>query len=155
MHTDHIKGNWKQFKGNVKQLWGEITFAPLDVAEGISESQSGQIQASKGIAMENARKQRIARVQSGTEFGRINDTPEIELYHSPRLKAYTGSIGDILLNLRDEGSRQAQLLNGIPVGNLLEIYLLKQSGERTGTGVTNEKITSDDISGAHMQQCDS
>jgi uncharacterized protein YjbJ (UPF0337 family) len=92
MHTDHIKGNWKQFKGNVKQLWGEITFAPLDVAAGKSESLSGQIQASNGIAMENARRQRIVRGHSKSEIDRSPSTPDIERYDSPSLKRYTGSL---------------------------------------------------------------
>ena len=96
MHTNHIKGNWKQFKGTVKQLWGEITFAPLEVAKGKNEIKSGQTQASNGIAMENARKRRFARERSKNGIDRFVGTPEIELYDSPGLRGFAGPISAVM-----------------------------------------------------------
>jgi len=102
MHPDRIKGNWKQLKGNVKRLWGEITFNELGVAAGKSDCLYGQIQESNGIAMEKARLQRLARGNSHQETGSTLDTPGIELYNSPNLETYSGSVSSILLNLRNE-----------------------------------------------------
>lgn len=31
MNWDRIEGNWKQFKGNVKEKWGKLTDDQLDV----------------------------------------------------------------------------------------------------------------------------
>lgn len=102
MHPDRIKGNWKQLKGNIMQLWGKITFDQLDVAAGKCEYLSGQIQESNGIAKENVSKRRIARGNSQQEVGSYLITPEIELYNSPNLGTYTGSISTILFNSRNQ-----------------------------------------------------
>ena len=102
MHPDRIKGNWKQLKGNIMQLWGRLTFDQLDVAAGKCECLSGKIQESNGIAKENISKQRIARANSRQEVGSCPSTPEIELYNSPSLGEYTGSISTILFNSRNQ-----------------------------------------------------
>ena len=34
MNWDTVKGDWKQFKGKVKQKWGKLTDDDLDVIEG-------------------------------------------------------------------------------------------------------------------------
>ena len=33
MNWDQVQGNWKQFKGQVKQKWGELTDDELDRVE--------------------------------------------------------------------------------------------------------------------------
>ncbi len=33
MNWDTIEGNWKQFRGQVKQKWGELTDDDLDVIQ--------------------------------------------------------------------------------------------------------------------------
>ena len=33
MNWDQIEGNWKQFKGKVKEKWGQLTDDDLDQAE--------------------------------------------------------------------------------------------------------------------------
>ncbi len=83
MHPDRIKGILKQFKGNSKQLWGKITFDELGVATGKNEHLSGHKQ----------------------EIRSSSDTPEIEIYNSPKLETYADSISTILLNSRNEGNQ--------------------------------------------------
>jgi uncharacterized protein YjbJ (UPF0337 family) len=34
MNWDTIKGQWKQFKGKVKEKWGDLTDDDLDVIDG-------------------------------------------------------------------------------------------------------------------------
>jgi uncharacterized protein YjbJ (UPF0337 family) len=34
MDWDRIEGNWKQFRGKVKEKWGKLTDDDLDVIEG-------------------------------------------------------------------------------------------------------------------------
>lgn len=105
MHPDRIKGIWKQFKGNSKQLWGKITFDEPGVAAGKNEHLSGHIQELNGIAMEDVRARRTARGNSKQEISSSSDTPEIEIYNSPNLETYAGSISTILLNSRNEGNQ--------------------------------------------------
>lgn len=57
MNWDRIEGDWKQFKGNVKQQWGKITDDQLDVIAGKRENLSGQIQEAYGISKDEAEKQ--------------------------------------------------------------------------------------------------
>ena len=100
MNRDRIEGNWKQLKGNIKQQWGKITFDRLAVAAGKSVYLSGQIQASRGIYMEEVRKQRAIRGRNAELIGSMPSTLDIEIYNSPNLESYTGSINSILGNLR-------------------------------------------------------
>jgi uncharacterized protein YjbJ (UPF0337 family) len=57
MNEDQIKGNWKQFKGKVKEKWGKLTDDDLDVIEGRSEQLVGKLQERYGIAKQEAEKQ--------------------------------------------------------------------------------------------------
>lgn len=57
MNWDTIAGNWKIFRGKVKQQWGKLTDDDLDVAEGKFEELVGRIQARYGIAREEAERQ--------------------------------------------------------------------------------------------------
>jgi uncharacterized protein YjbJ (UPF0337 family) len=34
MNWDRIEGNWKQFRGTIKEKWGKLTDDDLDVIEG-------------------------------------------------------------------------------------------------------------------------
>ena len=49
MNWDVIKGNWKQFKGNVHEQWGKLTDDHLDVIAGKREILSGKIQEAYGV----------------------------------------------------------------------------------------------------------
>ena len=54
MNWDRIEGNWKQFKGQAKRKWGELTNDDLDKLEGRRDELIGKIQERKGIARDKA-----------------------------------------------------------------------------------------------------
>jgi len=57
MNWDRIEGNWKQFKGNVKEQWGKLTDDQLDVIAGKRAQLAGRIQDAYGLTTEVAEKQ--------------------------------------------------------------------------------------------------
>lgn len=57
MNWDEIKGNWKQFTGEVKAKWGELTDDEITEAEGDRDVLVGKIQERYGIAKEEAERQ--------------------------------------------------------------------------------------------------
>jgi uncharacterized protein YjbJ (UPF0337 family) len=57
MNWDQIEGNWKQFKGQVKEHWGKLTDQDLTVVKGQRDQLLGKIQERYGIAKEEAEKQ--------------------------------------------------------------------------------------------------
>jgi uncharacterized protein YjbJ (UPF0337 family) len=57
MNNDTIKGNWNQFKGKIKEKWGELTDDDIDVIAGKRDQLIGKIQERNGIAKEEAEKQ--------------------------------------------------------------------------------------------------
>ena len=57
MNEDTIKGNWKQFKGKVKEQWGKLTDDDLDVIAGKRDQMVGRMQERYGIAKDEAEKQ--------------------------------------------------------------------------------------------------
>ncbi len=44
MNWDQIEGNWKQFKGKVKENWGELTDDDLQVIGGKRDKLIGKLQ---------------------------------------------------------------------------------------------------------------
>lgn len=48
MNWDEIEGNWKQFKGKVKEQWGELTDDDLDVVAGNRDQLVGKVQEQYG-----------------------------------------------------------------------------------------------------------
>jgi len=56
MNWDRIEGNWKQFKGQVKEKWGNLTDDDLDRVAGSREQLEGLIQQRYGIAKDQAKK---------------------------------------------------------------------------------------------------
>lgn len=60
MNWDRIEGNWKQFRGHVKQQWGKLTEDHLDVIAGNRDILSGKIQESYGVGKDEAEKQLAA-----------------------------------------------------------------------------------------------
>jgi uncharacterized protein YjbJ (UPF0337 family) len=52
-----MQGNWKQFKGKIKEKWGKLTDDDLDVAEGKRDQLVGKIQERYGITKEEAERQ--------------------------------------------------------------------------------------------------
>ena len=57
MNWDQIQGNWKTFRGQVKQKWGKLTDDDLDVVDGKREELSGRLQSRYGYAKEHAEKE--------------------------------------------------------------------------------------------------
>ncbi|MFT4195339.1 CsbD family protein [Ottowia sp.] len=57
MNQDTISGNWKQFKGKVKEAWGKLTEDDLDVIDGRREQMVGKMQERYGVAKDEAEKQ--------------------------------------------------------------------------------------------------
>ena len=57
MKWDHIEGNWKQFKGDVKQQWGKLTDYQLDVIAGKRDKLAGRIQEAYRVTREQSEKQ--------------------------------------------------------------------------------------------------
>jgi uncharacterized protein YjbJ (UPF0337 family) len=57
VNEDRTEGNWKQFKGKVKEQWGKLTDDDLDVIAGKRDQLSGKIQERHGIAKDEAERQ--------------------------------------------------------------------------------------------------
>jgi len=57
MNWDTVSGNWKQFRGQIKQQWGKLTDDDLTVAEGQRDKLVGRIQERYGVAKDEAERQ--------------------------------------------------------------------------------------------------
>jgi uncharacterized protein YjbJ (UPF0337 family) len=56
MSWNRIEGNWKQFKGKVKETWGDLTDDELEEIAGKRDVLLGKIQEKYGIAQDEADK---------------------------------------------------------------------------------------------------
>jgi uncharacterized protein YjbJ (UPF0337 family) len=57
MNWDQIEGKWKQFRGQVKEKWGQLTDDELDVIAGNRDKLVGKIQEKRGISKEEAERE--------------------------------------------------------------------------------------------------
>jgi uncharacterized protein YjbJ (UPF0337 family) len=57
MNWDRMAGDWKQFKGSVKEQWGKLTDDDLTRVEGKRDQLVGRIQNRYGIAKDEAERQ--------------------------------------------------------------------------------------------------
>jgi uncharacterized protein YjbJ (UPF0337 family) len=57
MNWDTAAGNWKTFKGKVKEQWGKLTDDDLTRIEGKRDQLVGRIQERYGIAKDEADRQ--------------------------------------------------------------------------------------------------
>ena len=57
MNWDQAAGNWKQFKGKVKEQWGKLTDDEIDQIGGKRDQLIGKIQKQYGISKEEAETQ--------------------------------------------------------------------------------------------------
>ncbi|MBI3802981.1 MAG: CsbD family protein [Nitrospirae bacterium] len=57
MNSDQIEGNWKQFKGKIKEKWGKLTDDDIQVISGKRDTLIGKLQERYGIAKEEAEAQ--------------------------------------------------------------------------------------------------
>jgi uncharacterized protein YjbJ (UPF0337 family) len=57
MYWDQIKGNWRQMKGSLKNVWGNLTDDDLARIEGDRDKLIGTLQERYGIARDEAERQ--------------------------------------------------------------------------------------------------
>lgn len=57
MNKDQADGNWKQFKGKVKEQWGKLTDDDLTIVEGKRDQLVGKIQERYGYQKDQAEKE--------------------------------------------------------------------------------------------------
>jgi uncharacterized protein YjbJ (UPF0337 family) len=57
MNWDTVKGQWKQFRDQVKEQWGKLTDDDLDRIEGKRDQLLGTVQKRYGIARDEAERQ--------------------------------------------------------------------------------------------------
>lgn len=57
MNWDRVEGNWKQFKGQVKERWGKLTDDDLDVIEGKRDQLCGALQKAYGYSRDDAERE--------------------------------------------------------------------------------------------------
>ena len=57
MNKDEAGGNWKQFKGEVKEQWGKLTDDDMTIIEGKRDQLVGKIQERYGYQKDQAEKE--------------------------------------------------------------------------------------------------
>ncbi|MBI1868416.1 MAG: CsbD family protein [Methylocystis sp.] len=57
MDWDRIEGNWKQFKGKIKEKWSNLTDDEIEKIEGKREQLEGKIQERYGMTKDMVRKE--------------------------------------------------------------------------------------------------
>ena len=57
MNWDQVEGNWKTYKGKIKERWGELTNQQVDVIAGKHDQLIGELQKTYGIAREEAERE--------------------------------------------------------------------------------------------------
>jgi uncharacterized protein YjbJ (UPF0337 family) len=57
MNWDRVEGNWKQFKGQVKEGWGKLTDDDIAIINGKRDQLVGKIQERYGCAKDEADRQ--------------------------------------------------------------------------------------------------
>ena len=77
MNWDRVGGNWKQFKGKVKEQWGKLTDDDLDVIAGRRDQLLGRIQQRHGLARDEADHQVTDWERKNPDF-RFDDRPRSE-----------------------------------------------------------------------------
>ena len=68
MNWDMIEGDWKQFKGQVKEKWGRLTDDNLDTIAGKRDQLAGKIQETYGITKDQAELQVKAFEQTHKDY---------------------------------------------------------------------------------------
>ncbi|MEZ5651750.1 MAG: CsbD family protein [Burkholderiaceae bacterium] len=57
MNWNQIEGNWKIFRGKIREQWGDLTDDDLDEIAGRRDQLIGHVQRRYGIAREEAERQ--------------------------------------------------------------------------------------------------
>ncbi len=69
MNWDQIEGNWKVFKGKIKEKWGEFTNDELDQIGGRKDQLIGKLQQKYGYTREQAEQQVEQASEPGSTQG--------------------------------------------------------------------------------------
>jgi len=67
MNQDEVGGNWKQFKGKVKEKWGKLTDDDMTVIEGKRDQLVGKIQERYGYGKDQAEKE-VGEWEKGSDY---------------------------------------------------------------------------------------
>lgn len=65
--NEQMKGNWKQFKGKIRQAWGDITDDELDKLQGKREQLVGRLMERSGKQRAEIEK-RVDDISRETEY---------------------------------------------------------------------------------------
>lgn len=57
MNSDILKGNWKQFRGEIQKQWGKLTDDDMDVINGEYDKLVGRMQERYGWDKEHAERE--------------------------------------------------------------------------------------------------
>ena len=57
MDKNILKGNWKQAKGRVKQVWGRLSDSEIEQIEGNYDELVGKLQEKYGYTLDRSREQ--------------------------------------------------------------------------------------------------
>jgi len=52
MNSDTIQGGWMEFKGKLREIWGDLTDSDLDRFQGKTDQLVGMLQRKYGLAKE-------------------------------------------------------------------------------------------------------
>jgi len=57
MNWDIVQGNWTQWKGRLKEKWGDLTDDDIQMLDGRKDQLAGKIQERYGIARDQAERE--------------------------------------------------------------------------------------------------
>jgi uncharacterized protein YjbJ (UPF0337 family) len=57
MNWDRVEGNWKEFKGKVRQKWGKLTDDDLELVKGKRIELAGRLQQRYGYQKDQAERE--------------------------------------------------------------------------------------------------
>lgn len=57
MNSDILKGNWKQFRGEIQKQWGKLTNDDMDIIQGEYDKLIGRVQERYGYDRNRARRE--------------------------------------------------------------------------------------------------
>jgi uncharacterized protein YjbJ (UPF0337 family) len=57
MNRDVLSGKWKQFRGSIKEKWGDLTDDELDQIEGRRDQLAGKLQEKYGYTKQEAERE--------------------------------------------------------------------------------------------------
>ena len=69
-NTQTVKGNWNQFKGKIKEKWGDVTDDDLERLRGQGDQLIGMIQEKTGVAREEIGNYVNSLTESASEFSK-------------------------------------------------------------------------------------